>query len=211
LYGRPRYLRSLDRCHPPLGRFAGIYSPAVGNDLVIDYLGQTGLEAMNGTDILKVSHGKYSSGVEYSDTGIAKKLKGIANVHLADLETRIFYCDQARFDTHAKQLGTHATLWKEVSEAVDEFFAGLREHDAADNVVMLMFTEFGRRARDNGSGTDHGSGGVTFTIGDPVKGGQYGEYPATKRKTCSRETWSLAWTSVACIPGCWRTGRQTHS
>ena len=55
-----------------------------------------------------------------------------------------------------------------------------REHDAADNVLMFLFTEFGRRVRDNGSGTDHGAGGVAFVIGDAVKGGQYGEYPSRK-------------------------------
>ena len=48
----------------------------------------------------------------------------------------------------------------------------------ADNVVMLMFTEFGRRVHDNGSGTDHGAGGAAFVIGDAVNGGQYSEYPS---------------------------------
>jgi uncharacterized protein (DUF1501 family) len=71
-------------------------------------------------------------------------------------------------------------LWKDVSEAINDFFDDLRQHDAADNVVMLLFTEFGRRVRDNGSGTDHGAGGVAFVIGDAVKGGQYGEYPSLK-------------------------------
>jgi uncharacterized protein (DUF1501 family) len=74
----------------------------------------------------------------------------------------------------------HATLWNDVSNAVDAFFADLKEHDAAEQVIMLLFTEFGRRARDNGSGTDHGAGGAAFVIGDAVKGGQYGEYPSRK-------------------------------
>tara|TARA_B100001013_G_C24616839_1_gene445529 strand:+ start:28 stop:636 length:609 start_codon:yes stop_codon:yes gene_type:complete len=157
-----------------------MYAPAVGNDMVMDYLGQTGLEAMAGADILKVAHQNYASSVEYAETSISQKLKGIAKVHLAGLGTRIFYCDQAGFDTHANQLGTHATLWKDVSEGIVDFLSDLREHNAADNVVMLLFTEFGRRAKDNGSGTDHGSGGAAFAIGDAVKGGQYGEYPSIK-------------------------------
>ena len=163
-----------------LDRFARIYAPAVGNDIVMDYLKQTGLEAMNGADILKVASEKYSSNVEYADASIAQKLKGIAKVHLADLGTRIFYCDHNGFDTHANQMGAHATLWQDVSDGINDFYADLREHDAADNVLMLLFTEFGRRVGDNGSGTDHGSGGVAFAIGDPVKGGQYGEYPSRK-------------------------------
>ena len=54
----------------------------------------------------------------------------------------------------------------------------LREHDTADNVIVLMFSEFGRRVRDNGSGTDHGAAGATFVLGDKVKGGHYGEMPS---------------------------------
>jgi len=163
-----------------LNRFTQMYSPAVGTGLVMEYLGETGLEAMKGADILKVAPGMYSSSVEYADTTIARRLKGIAQIHTANLGTRIFYCDYGSFDSHANQLGMHANLWTDVSQAVGDFFDDLKEHDAADNVVMLLFSEFGRRVRDNGSGTDHGSAGVAFVIGGPVKGGQYGEYPSTK-------------------------------
>jgi uncharacterized protein (DUF1501 family) len=54
----------------------------------------------------------------------------------------------------------------------------LRHHDISDNVTTLLYSEFGRRAMDNGSGTDHGTGGVAFVIGENVKGGLYGEYPS---------------------------------
>ena len=74
----------------------------------------------------------------------------------------------------------HDKLWVDVSQAVESFFDDLRENDAADNVIMLMFTEFGRRVHDNGSGTDHGAGGVAFLVGDPIKGGEYGEYPSLR-------------------------------
>jgi uncharacterized protein (DUF1501 family) len=163
-----------------LERFAQNYSPVIGTDEVMKYLGSTGLEAMDGADILKVAPQQYSSTVEYPGTTIAKKLKGIAQVHFANLGSRIFYCDHSGFDTHANQIGVHATLWTDVSSAIEAFFADLREHDAADNVLMFLFTEFGRRVRDNGSGTDHGAGGAAFAIGDMVKGGQYGEYPSRK-------------------------------
>jgi uncharacterized protein (DUF1501 family) len=124
--------------------------------------------------------GKYSSTVEYPTSQIAANLKGIAQVKLAGLGTRVFYTSHASFDTHAAELPTHALLWKEVSEAVAAFFADLREHDAAGDVIMLMWSEFGRRVRDNGAGTDHGAGGLAFVLGDPVKGGMYGEYPSLK-------------------------------
>ena len=179
-YGLLTGIASDERRDKILDRFTQMYSPTVGRDWVMDYLGETGLEAMKGADILKVAPGMYSSGVEYADTSIARKLKGVAQVHLANLGTRIFYCDHGSFDSHANQMGMHATLWTDVSEAISDFFADLREHDAADNVIMLLFSEFGRRVHDNGSGTDHGAAGAAFVIGEPVKGGQHGEYPSRR-------------------------------
>ena len=163
-----------------LERFKNAYAPAIGLGAVMDYMGQTGLDSMAGADVLKAAPQRYQSSVTYPDSKVARKLRGVAQVHAAEVGTRIFYLDHGSFDTHASQGGEHAKLWREVSEGVSAFFADLREHDAADNVVMLIFTEFGRRVHDNGSGTDHGAGGVAFAIGGPVKGGMYGEYPSLK-------------------------------
>src|SRR5215813_2601401 len=131
-----------------LEKFAQNYSPVIGTDEVMQYLGQNGLEAMEGADILKVAPQQYASTVQYPETSIAKKLRGIAQVHFAGLGSRIFYCDHSGFDTHANQVGVHATLWTDISQAVDAFFADLKEHEATDHVIMLLFTEFGRRVRD---------------------------------------------------------------
>src|SRR5215475_7057769 len=162
-----------------LDRFAKMYAPVAGTG-VMEYLGTTGLDSLKGADILKVAPQKYASTVKYPETSIAKKLKGIAQINFANLGSRVFYCDHLGFDTHANQMGVHATLWTDVSQAIEAFFADLKEHDATDNVLMLLFTEFGRRVRDNGSGTDHGAGGAAFVLGDAVKGGQYSEYPSRK-------------------------------
>ena len=165
-----------------LERFARVYSPAIGRGPVMDYLGQTGLDALKGADILKVAPQIYKSGVEYANTPIAKKFRAMAMVHLANLGTRFLYTQHASFDTHASQMPGHKQLWKDSSRAVADFFADLREHNASDNVVLIMFTEFGRRVRDNGSGTDHGAGGVAIAIGEGVKGGHYSEYPSMEEK-----------------------------
>ena len=163
-----------------LDLFARMYSPAVGSGLVTDYLRSTGMEAMSGADIVKVAPEMYSSNVEYPNSPIAAHLKDIAQVHLARLGTRIFYTQHASFDTHAGEAGAHPKLWQDVSEGVAAFFEDLHAHGEGDNVVMYMFSEFGRRVHDNGSGTDHGAAGVAFAIGDNVKGGMYGEYPSRK-------------------------------
>ena len=163
-----------------LERFASMYGPAVGSGAVMDYLGQTGLDALKGADILKAAPAMYESNVEYGASPIARKLRDIAQIHLADVGTRIFYCEHGSFDTHAAQAAMHSRLWTEVSEAISDFWDDLREHDADDNVIMFLFSEFGRRVRDNGSGTDHGAAGVAFAIGPRINGGMYSRYPETR-------------------------------
>jgi len=162
-----------------LDRFARMYSPVVGSG-VMEYLGTTGLDSLKGADILKVAPQKYASTVKYPDTPIARKLRGVAQVHLADLGSRIFYCDHGSFDTHASQNPGHGNLWTAVSEGLDAFMTDLRQHDHADNVIVLLFSEFGRRVHDNGSGTDHGAAGPVFVLGENVQGGHFGEYPSLK-------------------------------
>jgi len=147
---------------------------------VLRYMGQTGLDAQKGAAILHTAVEQYRSSVSYPKTSIGQSLRGVAQVKLADLGTRVFYTAHNGFDTHGTQLAVHAQLWREVSEAVAAFFEDLRVHGAADDVIMLLWSEFGRRVRDNGSGTDHGAGGVAFMLGDAVKGGMYGEYPSLR-------------------------------
>ncbi len=163
-----------------LERFARMYAPAVGTGPTMDYLGQTGRDALRGADILKVAPEKYSSTVEYADTPIAKNLRSIAQVYLADLGTQLFYTAHGSFDTHFNQPPMHTNLWIDTSRAISDFFLDLQEHNAGENLIMVMFTEFGRRVRDNGTGTDHGAGGVAFVIGDQVNGGMYSNYPSLK-------------------------------
>ena len=160
--------------------FARMYAPALGTGPTMDYLGQTGLDALKGADILRTAPAQYQSSVEYGDSAIGRNLRAISQVLLADLGTRVFYTQHGGYDTHAAETAVHTQLWTALSDAIACFFADLREHDVAERVVMLVFTEFGRRVKDNGSGTDHGSGGLSMVIGAPVQGGQYNEYPSLR-------------------------------
>ncbi|MCE2464194.1 MAG: DUF1501 domain-containing protein [Dehalococcoidia bacterium] len=162
--------------------FSRMYSPAIGSGPIMDYIWETGRSALKGADILKVAPEMYSSSVEYGNYPIAQGMRGIAQVHFADLGTRILYTTSPynSFDTHANQAGDHARLWRQVSETVSDFYEDLKEHHRGDEVLLFMFSEFGRRARDNGGGTDHGTGGVCWVMGDHVKGGLYGQYPSLK-------------------------------
>ena len=164
--------------HQALDIFKHMYGPAIGTGPVMDYLSRTGQDVLTGADIIKAAPEQYESSVEYADNPIAKSLRDVARVHTADLGTRIFYTQHGGYDTHANEVPTHPKLIGDLSGAIHDFFDDLEEHDADDNVVMLVFTEFGRRIYDNGSGTDHGSGGGAFIIGKPVEGGLYSEYPS---------------------------------
>ena len=146
--------------------------------MIMHHIKQTGRDAMTGADILNTAPPLYSSTVEYAENPLAQSLKGIAQVHLANLGTRIFYAQIGGFDVHGGQMATQAELLSTVSTAVADFFDDLREHESAEEVIMLIFTEFGRRVKDNGNGTDHGSGGGAFLIGENVRGGMHSEYPS---------------------------------
>jgi len=163
--------------------FSRVYSPMVGKGPVIDYLAQTGLDALKGADILSSAAERYSSTVEYGNDTVGQYMRNMAQTHLADFGTRLLYTTAPynSFDTHAGELANHSRLWTETSRAIADFYEDLKEHDASENVVLLVFTEFGRRVHDNGSGTDHGSGGISFVVGDSVKGGLYGEYPSLEQ------------------------------
>ena len=161
-----------------LDRFARMYSPTIGAGPVMDYLGQTGRDALKGADVIRTAPEQYTSTVEYADTPISKYLRDIAQVYLADLGTQVFYTQHGSFDTHFNQPPMHTKLWTDMSRGIGDFFDDLAEHDAGDNLIMVLFTEFGRRVKDNGTGTDHGAGGAAFVIGNQVKGGMYSSYPS---------------------------------
>ena len=161
-----------------LETFGKMYGGAEGKDAVMGFLGQTGLDALRGADILRTAPGMYESTVEYAANPMAQSLKSAAQVMFADFGTRVYFTQHGSFDTHSGELFKHEMLWNEVAPAVGDFYDDLVEHGRNEDTVMFLYSEFGRRIKDNGSGTDHGSGGMAMLIGDSVKGGMYGEYPS---------------------------------
>ena len=177
-YGLLTGVAGTEQRNMALNAFSRMYTPLIGSGAVMDYLGQTGLDAMRGADILKEGPKRYTSNVEYPGNPFAKSMKAVAQVHFADLGTRIFYTQYGSFDTHTDEVALQKHLWEDISSSVAAFFQDLEEHQLGDEVTILMFSEFGRRVRDNGTGTDHGSGGVAFILGNQIKGGHYNEYPS---------------------------------
>src|SRR6185312_6421320 len=93
--------------------------------------------------------------------------------------TRIFYVSQPGFDTHAAQLYQHADLLREFAGGLKAFLNDLKSSKLDDRVVVLAFSEFGRRVQENGSaGTDHGAAGPAFLAGAKIRGGLVGNCPS---------------------------------
>ena len=163
-----------------LDLFGRMYAPSIGLGAVSDFIRRTGVEAMKGADILGTAPDMYHSEVEYMMGNIGGYMRDMVQVHNAGFGTRVLFTTAPYniFDTHANQAVGHSNLLNDVAANVDSFVTDLRQLNISDNVVTLLYSEFGRRAMDNGSGTDHGTGGVAFVLGEQVKGGLYGEYPS---------------------------------
>lgn len=116
--------------------------------------------------------------VRFPPTALGKKLSIVSRLIRSGAHSRAYYTVQAGYDTHAAQLGAHANLLAELSSAVKAFIDDLKQSKLDQKVVVLAFSEFGRRVEENESkGTDHGTAGPVFVAGTHVKGGLYGEIP----------------------------------
>lgn len=113
--------------------------------------------------------------------GLAQRLKLIAQLIKAGLTTSLYYTHLGGFDTHANQAGTHDALLREVGDSLKAFLDDLKKAHAGDRVLVLVFSEFGRRLSENGSvGTDHGTAAPVFVLGSAVQPGAHGPYPSLK-------------------------------
>jgi len=179
-YGLLTDMGVTDQRAEALDLFGRMYAPAIGQGAVDDYIRRTGMEALQGADILSTAPGLYKSEVEYASTAMGGYLRDMAQVHNADFGTKVMFTTAPYniFDTHANQSVGHANLLQDVAVNIDAFMTDIRQLGKSDNLTLFFYSEFGRRAMDNGSGTDHGTGGVAFAIGDHIKGGIYGEYPS---------------------------------
>ncbi|MGH3518745.1 MAG: DUF1501 domain-containing protein, partial [Haloechinothrix sp.] len=158
-----------------------VYSPEAFDDWASHRLLSTGTAAQQGADLLRTAASAYTSSVVYPGQGfnkISEHLQGVATVMTGGLGTRIYYTNHGSFDTHGDEVANHARLWERLSGGLEAFLLDLDEHGLRENTVLFVFSEFGRRIRENNAGTDHGAGGIALLIGDRVRGGLYGEYPS---------------------------------
>jgi uncharacterized protein (DUF1501 family) len=152
---------------------------------LLDLLNETAQSAVEGSTQLATAVSKYTPAVKYPSSGFATGLQVLAEVIAQGLGLRVGYVTLGGFDTHATQdhtvgttLGTHSRLLTDLAQGLSAFYADLQAHGVADNVVVMTWSEFGRRVNENASGgTDHGTAAPLFVLGNAVRGGVYGEPP----------------------------------
>jgi uncharacterized protein (DUF1501 family) len=113
------------------------------------------------------------------DTNLSQQLDIVAKLVTAGAPTRVWSVSLGGFDTHADEKGAQSILLGVVSQGISKFMSQMRASNRSKDVVVLVYSEFGRRVRGNASdGTDHGTSGPVFLLGEKVKGGFYGEQPS---------------------------------
>jgi uncharacterized protein (DUF1501 family) len=149
---------------------------------LLDFVKRTATTTYASTEKLASIGKNYTPKVTYPTTALANRLKLAAQLIDAGVGARLFYVSLDGFDTHAGQggaTGAHANLLDTVSGAISAFYRDMAARGQGERVCVMTFSEFGRRAKENGSkGTDHGSGAPMFLVGGRVKGGIIGDHPS---------------------------------
>ena len=143
------------------------------------FLLETAQSAKDASVLVREAWAKYHSPVDYGITGL--DLPKVAALISAGMPTRLYYTSYRNnaFDTHVYQNDTHKRLLTYASDAVTAFLSDLERIGMANDVVVMIFSEFGRRVPENVNlGTDHGAANLMFVAGKDVKGGQYGAIPS---------------------------------
>ena len=145
----------------------------------VDFLQRTALGAEMSSDrILEITR-KTKSTVNYPTTQLGNSLNLVSRLIAGGLPTRVYYVSQGGFDTHANQIPSHNGLMRDLNAGIAAFVADLKAQGNFNRVLMLSFSEFGRRVTENASGgTDHGAAAPMFVLGGGVKPGLYGAYPS---------------------------------
>lgn len=158
---------------------AGGKTGGVKGESNLAFLERVALDArVSSAKILEIA-AKHKSSVQYGGGALSRSLNLVGRMIAGGLPTRVFYVSHGGFDTHNNQAGSHERLLQELDSSLKSFMADLKEQGNADRVVVMTFSEFGRRVNENASGgTDHGQGSCLFVLGQPVKGGLVGKHPS---------------------------------
>lgn len=149
----------------------------LSNNPQLDFVRKIASSVSEGSDEIQKALSKSTSEVLYPKTGLGKNLEWIARLIKGNLNSKVYYTSLGGFDTHDNQLAIHQRNLATLNDAVFAFYTELKTAQLIQNVTVVVFSEFGRRVKDNGSGTDHGTAAPMFVIGGNNKGKILGSNP----------------------------------
>jgi uncharacterized protein (DUF1501 family) len=146
---------------------------------VEDFLRRTAWDAQISSDMILAIARKYKTNMPYPQSPLGASLNLIGRMIAGGLPTRVYYASQGGFDTHAGQIGSHDRLMAVVNDAIAAFVADLKQQGNFERVLLMTFSEFGRRVAENANnGTDHGTAAPMFLLGGRVKPGLFSKQPS---------------------------------
>jgi uncharacterized protein (DUF1501 family) len=161
------------------GSIGAISGAAMMTGSPLDFIERTALDAQVSSDQIRAIANKVENKATYPGSQLASSLKLVAKLIGGGLSTRVFYVSQGGYDTHTNQPGTQERLLRDLGDSVKAFTDDLKAQGNMERVLIMTFSEFGRRVAENASqGTDHGAASAMFVIGNKVKAGLLGEYPS---------------------------------
>lgn len=150
---------------------------ALSSNPQLDFVQKIANSVTEGSEEIQKALTKSTSEINYPKTKLAANLEWIARLIKGNLNSKVYYTSQNGYDTHDNQLAIHQRNLTELNDAVFSFYSDLKKANLLQNVTIVVFSEFGRRVKDNGNGTDHGTAAPLFIIGGMNSGKVLGENP----------------------------------
>jgi uncharacterized protein (DUF1501 family) len=161
------------------GSVSAIHGAAHHAGSALDYPERTAMDAQISSDKIRSLADKVQTSGDYPASQLGNSLKLVTKLIGGGLATRVFYVSQGGYDTHTNQVGTHERLLKDLGDSLKAFVDDLKAQGNMERVVIMTFSEFGRRVAENASGgTDHGAAAPIFVVGSKVKAGLLGKAPS---------------------------------
>lgn len=161
------------------GTIAALHGATKHSGSTLDFIERTALDAQVSSDKIRALAAKGTNQAAYPGSQLANSLKLVARLIGGGLTTRVYYVSQGGYDTHTNQAVTHERLLRDLGDAVKAFVEDLQAQGNLERVLVLTFSEFGRRVAENASqGTDHGAAAPLFVIGSKVRAGLLGKAPS---------------------------------
>ncbi len=143
----------------------------------LDFVRKIANSVTEGSAEIQQALAKSTTEISYPKTNLGKNLEWIARLIKGNLNSKVYYTSQNGYDTHDNQLAIHQRNLEELDAAVYSFYSDLKTANLLQNVTLVVFSEFGRRVKDNGNGTDHGTAAPMFIIGGSNQGKVLGNNP----------------------------------